>query len=264
MKASWQGYIALGRLGIPVRLYTAAQSIQPKFVQLHRTDHSPVQRVLECKAEQRPISIDDVVRGVEYEPGRYIALSERELERTSPLPVKTIVITQFSDLDAVQPQYYEKPYYIVPSSGGERAYALMREVFVRTHMMAIAQVVLYNKEHIAALRVEGDLLLLLVLRFAGELVPREHIRTPPLAKPSPAEVEALRAVVERFSGQFYIQDYHDERAEYIHDLVERKAKGLPLPRAERPKPQATPESGIIPALKDTLSERRLLPPGDEA
>ena len=259
MKASWQGYIALGRLGIPVRLYAATQSIQPKFVQLHREDHSPVQRILECKAEQRPISIDDVVRGVEYEPGRYITLSERELERTSPLPAKTIVITQFSNLDAVQPQYYEKPYYVVPGRGGERAYALMREVFVRTHMMAMAQVVLYGKEHIAALRVEGDLLLLLVLRFAGELVPRDHIRTPSLTKPSPAEVEALQAVVERFNGPFYMHDYHDERAEYIRDLVERKAKGLPMPRSERSKPQTTPEDDIVPILRDTLSERRLLP-----
>lgn len=263
MKAAWQGYVALGRLGIPVRLYNGMQSNAPKFVQLHMLDNSPVSRELACKAEGRPIPYGEVVRGVEYEPGKYVTLTEREMEHVSPTPIKAIAIRQFCDLAAIEPQYYSHPYYVVPGRGGERAYALLREVFTRTHKMAVAQLVLHNKEHIAALRVEGDLLMLLIMRYAAEIVPRSSIKTPPLTKPSPAEIEALRAVVEQFNGPFYIEDYHDERAEQISELVERKAKGLPMRRRERTAPRTTPEDDILPALRDTLGERRMISGGNE-
>lgn len=262
MKATWQGYIALGQLGIPVRLFTATRTLQPKFVQLHVLDGSPVQRTLECKEEQRPITFDEVIRGVEYEPGRYIPVTDREIEHASPAPVKAISIRQFCATDAIEPQYYDKPYYVVPSRGGERAYALIREVFTRTRKMAVAQVVIHNKEYVSVLRVAGDLLMLMLLRYAGEIVPRSGMRTPPLSKPSPEEVDTLTAVVERFGGPFYIEDYHDERAEFIQELVERKSKGLPLRRQERIKPQATPEDEIVPALKNTLQERRMVSSGE--
>lgn len=262
MKATWQGYVALGQLGIPIRLYTASQLIQPKFVQLHILDGSPVRRVLECKAEGQPIPFDEVIRGVEYAPGQYIPLTERELDQVSSLPARTVAIQQFCDADAVEPQYYDKPYYVVPSRGGERAYALLREVFARTRKMAIAQVIVRGKQYVAVLRVTGDVLMLLLLRYAGQLVPRSSIKTPPLSKPSPEEVEALRAVVERFGGPFYIADYHDERAEFIRELVERKTKSLPPRRAERVKPYATPEDEIVPALRSTLDGQRMLLGGE--
>lgn len=262
MKATWEGYIALGQLGIPARLFTATRSLQPKFVQLHMLDDSPVQRTLECKAEQRPIAYDEVIRGVEYEPGRYLPITDRELQQSSPTSIKAITIRQFCDIDAIAPQYYGKPYYVVPSRGGERAYALIREVFARSLKMAVAQVVIHNKEYIAALRVDSDILMLILLRYASEIVPRSDIKTPPLRKPSPDEVAALTAVVERFGGPFYVEDYHDERAEFIEQLVERKSKGLPMRRQERVRPQATPEDEIVPALKNTLQERQMISSGE--
>lgn len=256
-RATWQGYITLGQLGVPVRLYSAIQAVRPRFVQLHEKDSSPVERVLQCREEHREISSSEVIRAVERDPGRFIALTDRELEGAVASRMRTIDIKQFCDASAIPAMYYEKPYYLSPSRGGERAYALIREVFARTGKTAVAQFAIYNQEHIAALMIEGDLLVLNQLRFAAEIVPRDNVKTPPLPKPSPSEVDALTNVVERFSGPFYAHDYHDEYAEHLNELIERKAKGLPAPRAERPAPHATPEAQIESTLRDALGSQQI-------
>lgn len=251
-RAIWQGYITLGQLGIPVRLYAATQSIRPRFVQLHEKDGSPVERVLRCRDERKEISISETIRAVPVESAKYITLTEREIEQTSSGTMKTINIKQFANKSDVDPIYIEKPFYVSPSRGGERAYALIREVFARSRNIAIAYLTLYNQEHIAALMVEGDLLLLYQLRYAAEIVPRTSIKTPPLPKPVPAEVEALQEVIERYSGPFYIQDFHDTNTERIQELIGRKIRGLPLSRRERTAPHATPETDIQETLMSTL------------
>jgi DNA end-binding protein Ku len=251
MKASWQGYIALGQLGIPVRLYSANRSVRPQFVQLHEKDSSPVERVLKCSAE---ISYKEVVRAVEYEPGRFITLTGQELERNLPAPAKTIDVKQFCELSEINPIHYEKPYYIVPSKGGEKAYALLREALVRSNKAVVAQFAIHNREHIGVISLHGDLLVLNQLRFADEIIPRTELKTRALPRPSPTEVNTLRSVIDHFSGPFYIEDYHDNYSEQIRTLIERKIKGLPPPRREPVSANATPEEEIVTALQNTLSE----------
>jgi len=252
MRATWQGFIALGRLGIPVKLYPATQPGRPQFVQLHEKDHSPIERVLFCREENREIRSSELVRGIEYKPGEYVTLTDKELERTAPSPIKTIAVKQFCDTDAVDPLYYEKPYYVVPSKGGKRAYSLMREVFTRIRKMAITQYLIYNKERLGALRVHGDMLILNQPYFAGAITPRSDIKPPPLPKPGPKEIDVMSAVVERYSSPFYAQDYHDEHTEQIEELIVRKIKGLRAPVRKHLTPHATPEDQIVPALKDAL------------
>jgi DNA end-binding protein Ku len=257
-RAAWQGYIALGRLGVPVRLYAATRAMRPRFVQLHESDGSPVERELKCAIEGRKIDPSEVVRAIEYEPGRYITLTDRELVTSTALPEKTIAIQQFCEPEAVPSIYFDKPFYVVPARGGERAYALLREVLARQHKLAVAQFVIYTQEHVAALSVYSDMLLLQQLHFAAEIVPRSTLKTPALPKPGPAELDVLGAVAERFSGPLYLGDYHDEHSERVHELVERKAQGLPNRRTERIAPHATRETEIVAALQDTLGETRLI------
>lgn len=255
-RAVWQGYIVLGQLGIPVRLYNGLQAREPRFVQLHESDGSPVERQLRCKAEQREISSAETIRAVEVSPGHYVPLSEQELTVTTSSSFKSLVIQQFSEPDVVSSIYYEKPFYSVAAKGGERAYALLREVLARTNKMAIVTYTMYNREHIGALQVHEDLLLVQQLRYTAEIVPRSSVKTPTLPKPSPMEIEALSQVVDRLSGPLYLTDYHDEQAERLQQLVERKAKGLPAPRGEKTAPHATPEGRIVSALQATLGDRQ--------
>lgn len=257
-RAAWQGYISLGRLGIPVRLYAVIQSLRPRFVQLHESDGSPVTRELRCQAEHRKIESAEVVRAIEYEPGKYVTLTDNELSTSGRMPAKTLAVQQFCEPSDIPSIYYDKPFYIVPTKGGERAYALLREVLGRLHKLAFVQFVLYTQEHIGMVGVHGDLLLLQQLHFAGEIAPRSGLKTPPLPKPTPAELDALSEVVRRFSGPLYIEDYHDEYSEQVQELVGRKVRGLPSGRRERIAPQATHDTELISALHDTLEEKRLI------
>jgi DNA end-binding protein Ku len=256
MRATWQGYIALGQLGVPARLYSATKQNSPKFVQLHEEDSAPIERVLKCSAENKEISHKEVVRAVEIEPGHYITLTGRELERTLPVSTKTIDVKQFADQSDIDPILYEKPYYIAPTRGGERAYALLREALMLSNKIMIAQFALFGREYIGAIGLHRDILVLHRLRYSDEILPRSEIKTRALPRPSPTEVNTLRSVIDHFSGPFYIEDYHDDYTEHINMLVERKIKGLPPPRRESVSANATPEDEIVSALQNTLSSEK--------
>lgn len=212
-----------------------------------------MERVLICQAEGKEIKNQDTIRGIEHEPGRYITFTPRELERSGvDEAAKTIDVRQFCELEDIDAAYFERPYYIVPNKGGERAYALLRDALSRNRKLAVARFVIYNKERIAVIGLRGDILVLNQLRFAAELVPRSDIKTPPLPKPSPREIDALTAVIDRYSGRLHIEDYHDEQSERIEQLLERKVKGLPPPRESRLEPETTEESELLPVLRQTL------------
>lgn len=258
-RAAWKGYISLGQLGIPVRLYSGARSIRPHLFQLHESDGSPVERQLRCSAEQREISPSEIIRAVETEPGKYLTLTDQELEAAASDTPKSIAVRQFSDMAAIPPHHFDKTFYIVPTRGGERAYALLREVLGRTKKVAIAHFSIYGREHLAALGVAGDLLMLYQLRYAAEIVPRSSLKTPSLPRPTPKEIATLSAVVDRFSGPLYLEDYHDEYADHLAELVERKTRGLPSSKSEHPEPHATGDKELITVLEDVLQTGRSLP-----
>jgi DNA end-binding protein Ku len=213
-----------------------------------------VKRAWRCEQEQIDITHSDTIRAVETEPGRYITLTDRELEQSAVGPVRTISIKQFCAIDAIAPIYYQQPFYVVPSRGGERAYSLLREALTREQALAIAEFTLRTNEQIGALGVHGDLLMLYSLRYAAEILPRSSVKTPPLPKPAPTELGALTAVIQRYNGPFYIEDYHDEYSERVHELIERKRQGLPAPRQTRPAPHATPEADITATLQQALHQ----------
>lgn len=252
MKATWNGYVLLGHLGFPVQLYSATKTARPRFTQLHEHDLSPIELVPYCRAEHKEIPASKIVRGVKQKNGEYLVLSNEELEHATDLPPKTIQIQQFCNLADIDPIYYQKPYYLVPNTGGERAYALIREVLAREQKVAVAQFVLLGKEHIAAIRAYDSVLVLHQLHFAQELVPRSDLTTPPLQKPSLLELEAGTDLVHRLTGPFFAEDYHDTQADHINALIERKAKGLPAPRKKTP--TTTDEQDITKALRDSLEE----------
>ena len=243
----------MGTLAVPMRLYNAVRSIGPNFVQLHKHDHSPLSRAYICKKEGKEIEYKDIVRAAEYEGG-FVEITESEmksaLERSKNLTVK-----QFSDPQTVDPMHYEKPYYLVPGKGGELAYTLLREAFVRAKKVAIVTFTFYEKEHIGIVAPHDGVLMLQQLRFAAELVPRTDIKTPSLPQPTPDQVDIAVKLMKRYSSAFYIDDYRNEQTDYLNELIARKAKGLPTKKQQRIAPRTTPEDKLVPTLSALLAER---------
>lgn len=251
-RAVWQGFIVLDGLGIPVRLYSASHSVRPRFVLLHEADESTVERRLVCEAEQKPIEYSQTIRAVPH-GDTYVTISDHELERLGAVSFKTITIKQFCPDGQVPAIYYEKPFYVMPAPGSERVYALMRDVFARERVMAIAQFVMHSRDYLAGLQVYGDVLLLLRLRYSSEITPVSNLRTPALPTPSPDELQAFSDVVHRYSREPHLSDYHDEYAERLNELIEHKAQGLRPVRRAKALPQATPNDMLVEQLHAMLS-----------
>jgi DNA end-binding protein Ku len=250
MKSVWKGYIQLGQLGVPVRLFTATQDPGVKFVQLHETDSSPVERPLFCKKERKEIPVSETIRGVEVEPGKYITFTDQELERNDQSAAKAIEITQFCEQAQIAPAYYEKPYYIVPTRGGEYGYALLREGLARTATSALGRFYYYGNDYLGMIETSEDILMLHHLRYADEIIPRTDAPMLPLPRVQPAEIESLSAIIQRYAAPVHLRDYHNQHEERIKLLCERKAKGLPMPKPERVPPGTTQPEELLGILRE--------------
>lgn len=263
-RAAWRGYVAIGQLGIPVRLHSGSRSVAPRFVTIHDKDGAPVERTMKCSYEQREIPASETVKAIEHN-GSYIPISEQELERSATSPVKMIIVEQFCDTGDVPPIYYEKPYFMVAAKGGERAYALLREVLARERKAALARYFLYRREHIGLISAHRDLLVLQQLRYASEITPRSDLKTPALPKPSPKEVEALSEVVRRHGGPLYIEDYHDTYEEQLQELIDRKIRGVKTSKSHRlPATSLKGDDHLMDALQETLQTPAGLGPGEKS
>lgn len=250
MKASWNGYLSLGKLTLPVRLYSATRSVTPHFIQMHAADHSPISRVAKCKIEGKEIDTDEIIRAVKRD-GKYIEITDGDLKSAQP-NAQNVTVRQFSDPQAIHPMYYEKPYYIVPDKGGELLYTLLREAFVRTNKVAIVDYVLYEKEHIGIVSTHGGMLMLQQLRFASEIIPRAEIKTPSLPQPTPTQVDMASQLMDRYSARFYVEDHRNEQVEAIEEMIDRKTKGLPAKRQKSISLQTTPDTQVTDVLKTLL------------
>jgi DNA end-binding protein Ku len=211
----------------------------------------PVTQTVICQKDGKELHADDIIRAVETN-GSYIEISEKDIQSSGE--DKNITVRQFSDASAIDSIYYDKPYYVVPGKGGELAYTVLRQAFIKSGKIAVVTYMLYEKEHLGVVRVHDGTLLLQQLRFSEEIVPRRDITTPSLPQPSPSNVDIATRLMDKYSSSFYVEDYRNEQLDRLNEVIERKAKGLPPKRQPQIAPKTTPEDEVIPKLKALLTE----------
>ena len=249
-RASWKGYFRIGNVVMPVRLYAATRSIIPHFIQLHRKDHSPVQRVTVCMKDGEKLKDGDIVRAAEYD-GKYVELSEDELERQAGFE-RDIVVRQITEASEINPIYYDSPYYLVPDKGGELVYSILRRAFEKVNKIAIVTLLFYGRERIGAVSSFDGTLRFQLLRFHDEILPRSDAPSPALPQPSPAQISVASQLLERYNLAFHPSDYRNQQIDILNELVERKAKGLPPKKHEYIAESTTPENEVIRKMKEML------------
>src|SRR4030043_237286 len=146
----WSGTISFSLVAIPVQLVKAVEPGRVSFRMLHSKDYSPLQRRMFCPEEDKMVPLDEIIRGYEIAPDKYILITDEELESVSPERSRTIEIVEFIDMKEVDPIYYDHPYYLVPSKGGEKAYRLLVEGRRRTNRAGLAKFVLAEREYLGA------------------------------------------------------------------------------------------------------------------
>lgn len=248
-RAVWRGTISFGMVSIPVRLYTATESKDISFRQLHRDDNSPIKYVKRCAADGQDLENDDIVKGYEYTKGQYVLVEEADLERL-PVPSKHIIeLNSFVPGPEIDPIYYEKSYFIEPEEVAAKPYALLARTLQDRNVVAIGKLALRQKERLCALRPRDGAIQLETLFYADE------VRTPEFQVPDvevkESELKIADSLVDLLASDFNPGEYKDEYREAVLALITAKLEGEEFVAAPEPE-EAKPAVDLMAALKASV------------
>jgi len=219
----WSGTISFSLVAIPVRLVTAIEPGRVSFHLLHSKDYSRLGRRMFCPEENVLVPPDEIIRGYEIMPDKYVLMTDEELESVSPDRSRTIEIVEFIDLGEVDPVYYDHPYYLIPSKGGEKAYQLLVEVMHRTNKAGLAKFVLAEREYLVAVISRGGALALITLHYSDEIALDGDI-SPRKGAVKAEEESRIKKSVKLMTEEFNPGKYADERRKKLIDLLATKVK----------------------------------------
>lgn len=225
-RAIWKGAINFGLVNIPVGLYAAEKPKELKLRMLDRRNLSPIKyhRVNEKSGEEVPW--DSIVKGYEYERDEFVLLSDADFKKARPEQTQSIDIVDFVDCKDIHPVYYDKPYYLVPEKKARRSYALLREAMRRSCRIGVAQVVIHTRQHLAALMVYENALVVELMRFAEELRPIEEFDLPSAdlkeVNLGEKELKMAERLMEEMTGDWKPEAYHDTYTESLMNYIEKR------------------------------------------
>jgi DNA end-binding protein Ku len=224
----WKGSISFGLVNIPVVLYAAESPAEIDFDLLDRRDFAPVRYRRVNAKTGREVVWNDIVKGYQYEKGRYVALTEKDFQNASVEATQSIDISDFVDATEISPVYFEKPYHLAPLKNGQRAYELLRQVLDRTQKVAIAKIVIRTRQHLAAVLPQGPRLVVVLLRFSHELRDPRQLAMPETilqgAKINGREVKMAEQLVESMVSKWDPAKYRDTYHADLVKLIDKKIK----------------------------------------
>jgi DNA end-binding protein Ku len=247
----WTGSISFGLVTIPVSLVTAEVREELDFTLLDRRDDSPIGYQKISKRTGKPVPADRIVRGFEYQDGRYVVLSDADLRRASPERTQRIDVLSFVEAAEIPPTYFDRPYYLEPARGGERGYALFREALRRTGRVAVATVVVKTRQHLAAILVQDRVLVLDVLRYASELRDPSRLRVPgpnlKALRVSDRELRMAERLIAEMTGPWEPERYRDEYRDELMAFIKKRGRAGRLASAAEPEeePARRPRADVI-------------------
>ncbi|MGI9171806.1 MAG: Ku protein [Chthoniobacterales bacterium] len=256
MRAIWKGSISFGLVNIPIGLYPATRREELKFRLLRASDHSPVNYKRVAENDGKEVPWGEIVKGYEYEKGKFVVLGEKDFQRVDLEATQTIDIQDFVDLDEIDPMYFYKPYYLEPQKGGDKAYALLRAALADGRKVGIAKVVIKTRQYLAGVKALKHALVLELMHFAEELSDAEKLNVPKKAEPAKREKDMAKALVESMSAKWDPKKYHDDYREALLDVIEEKVEAGGKEIADRPKEKKTSSKVIdlVAVLQQSLAQ----------
>ena len=230
--AIWTGSINFGLVTIPVKLQTAIRTNDLRFNFLHKTDEGRINNVRRCSLDGEEVAYSEIVRGYEYEKGQYVILTDEDFDRVNPEATQSVDIVQFVELSEINPMFYDKPYYLEPDKRGRHAYALLREALKAENKVGIAKVVIRSREHLAALKPNGDALVLELMHFADEIVDQASLELPAGEKPLENEMKVAKMLIETMSEPFDAEKFKDTYREEVLAMIDARVAGKEIPKAK--------------------------------
>lgn len=257
VRAVWSGAISLGLVNIPVKLVTAVTDKEVRFHMLHAADGARIKFKRVCAQHGDEVPNDEIVKGYEYTRGSHVTFTEKELEAADPEASRTIDLQEFVASEQIDPIYYEKPYYLLPDKNAGAAYQLLRAALDKAGRVGIGRMVMHDKEHLVAIRVQGEVLMLETMRFQEEVVPAEGV----VAEAKQAhkghvdakQLKLAEQLIAGLSAEFDPQKYRNEHRDKLLALIERKAAGHEVV-AEPAAKESAPAIDLVSALEKSLQK----------
>jgi DNA end-binding protein Ku len=256
MRAIWKGSISFGLVSIPVGLLNASRSEELKFRLLRRSDLSPVNYKRVAQVDGKEVPWGEIVKGYEYEKDKFVVLKDEDFKRVDLEATDTIDIVDFVDLAQINPVYFHRPYYLEPQKGGGSAYNLLRQVLADTNKAGISKVIIRTRQHLAAVKANGNLLVLELMRFSDELISPKSIKLPTAKAPTAREVTMAGTLVKQMTEDWDPERYTDDYRSAMMKLIDKKVKsgGKELPTAGHEPKRATNVIDLAAVLQQSLKE----------
>jgi DNA end-binding protein Ku len=249
-RSLWKGWLSFGLVNIPIEVHTAVRDHRPHFRMLHAKDLAPVKFERVCAKEGKPVAWDDLVKGYEYAKGHFVVLTREDFKAAALEKNRRLDIMDFVKADEIDDRYFETPYYLAPSKGGEAAYALLREALRETGRIGIAKFILRDTQHLAAIEPIEDAIVLSLMRFSDELAEVESLGLPKRTPLRKAELEMAKTLVETLAAEWDPSKYSDEYVDNLMKIIRAKQKGKTV---DLEAPAEQPRTNVV-NLMDRLRE----------
>ncbi len=251
MRPIWSGAISFGLIHIPVNLYPAVSDKGLDFDLIRKKDLCRIRYARVCRATGEEVPFEDIVKGYQYRKGDYVILQDEDFKKANVKKTQTIEIVSFAQKDEIDMKFLEKPYYVEPGKGAQKAYTLLREALKRSEKVGIARFVLRTRERMAILKAEESLIVLEQMRFKDEIRAAEGLNLPK-EKTAEKEVDMAIKLIDQLTEPFRPEEFHDTYTDELKKVIEAKAKGKVYEvKEEEPIQAAVPD--LLGKLRESLA-----------
>jgi DNA end-binding protein Ku len=256
MRAIWKGSISFGLVNIPIALYPATRREELRFRLLRKSDLSPVSYKRVAEKDGKEVPWDQIVKGYEYEKGKYVVLKDEDFERVDLEATQTVDIQDFVNVDEIDPMYFYKPYYLEPQKGGDKAYALLRDALKDSKKVGIAKVVIKTRQYLAGVKPEDGALVLELMHFADELADTGKLHLPKKVEVGKREMNIAKSLIDSMSSKWNPSKYRDDYREALMEVIEEKVEAGGKEIEEKPKktPKPTKVIDLVSVLQKSLEQ----------
>ena len=255
-RAIWKGSISFGLVNIPIALYPATRREELKFRLLRKSDLSPVNYKRVAEKDGKEVVWDQIVKGYEYEKGKYVVLKDEDFQRVDLEATQTVDIKDFVDQEEIDPMFFYKPYYLEPQKGGDKAYALLRDSLKDTNKVGVAKVVIKTRQYLAGVKPEDGVLVLELMHFADELADPEKLHLPKKMEVGKREMNMAKSLIDSMASKWEPDKYKDDYREALMDVIEEKveAGGKEIEEKPRKAPKPTKVIDLVSVLQKSLDQ----------
>jgi DNA end-binding protein Ku len=255
-RAIWKGSISFGLVNIPIALYPATRREEFKFRLLRKSDLSPVNYKRVAEKDGKEVPWDQIVKGYEYEKGKYVVLKDEDFERVDLEATQMVDIQDFVDLDEIDPIFFYKPYYLEPQKGGDKAYALLRDALEDSRKVGIAKVVIKTRQYLAGVKPEDGALVLELMHFADELADTGKLHLPKKVEVGKREMNMAKSLIDSMSSKWNPEKYRDDYREALMEVIEEKveAGGKEIEAKPKKVPKPTKVIDLVSVLQKSLKQ----------